>query len=148
MLHPAAGRELSNIDIIFSMKLSGNTSGRLKAGFRERLLQLAVAILRGSSYMTKDGFRAAKQKVIKALQDGTYLHETSRSAIDVKNLLSTGVVTPNEVCDLLKRSNGNDHSSSPHHNDRSVDVHIIKREGWYIKFYFLEPDTIFISVHK
>jgi len=144
MLDPAAGRELSNIDIIFSMKLSG----RFRAGSRERLLQLAVAILRGSSYMVKDGFRAAKQKVIKALQDGTYLHETSRSAIDVKNLLSTGVVTPNEVCDLLKRSNGNDHSSSPHHNDRSVDVHIIKREGWYIKFYFLEPDTIFISVHK
>jgi hypothetical protein len=98
--------------------------------------------------MPRDGFRAAKQKVIKALQDGTYLHETSRSAIDVKNLLSTGMVTADEVCEILKRSNGNDHSSSPHHNDRSVDVHVIKREDWYIKFYFLEPDTIFISVHK
>lgn len=68
--------------------------------------------------MPRDGFRAAKRKVIRALQDGAYLHETSSSAIHVKNLLATGMVTADAVCEILKRSNGNDHSSSPHHNDR------------------------------
>lgn len=32
------------------------------------------------------GFKAARQKVLKALAEGTYLHE-QRDAIDVKNLL-------------------------------------------------------------
>jgi hypothetical protein len=25
---------------------------------------------------------------------------------------------------------------------------VIKREGWYVKFYFIDPDTFFISVHQ
>lgn len=25
---------------------------------------------------------------------------------------------------------------------------IIQRDGWYIKFYFVDPDTVFISVHQ
>jgi hypothetical protein len=27
-------------------------------------------------------------------------------------------------------------------------VHVLKRDGWYIKFFFIEPDTWFISVHQ
>jgi hypothetical protein len=43
--------------------------------------------------MTKpEGFKTARNKVLKALAEGTYLHET-RGNIDVKNLLLTGVIT-------------------------------------------------------
>lgn len=98
--------------------------------------------------MSQDGFRAVKRKVIGALLDGTYQHEARRATIDTKNLLFTGQVSPEDVCGLIKRSLGQDHSSSPHHQDGSVLVHVIKREGWYVKFYFVDPATIFISVHQ
>jgi len=97
--------------------------------------------------VSKDGFKAAKRKVIDALRNGTYQHEANRSEIATKNLLSTGQVTAGDICDLIMRSKGQDHSSSPHHNDGSILVHVIQREGWYVKFYFLDPETIFISVH-
>lgn len=98
--------------------------------------------------MSQVGFKAAKQKVIHALENGTYQHETSRSSIATKNLLAMGLITSKDLCDLIKRSKGQDHTSSPHHSDRLVQVHVITREGWYVKFYFLDPDAVFISVHK
>ena len=36
----------------------------------------------------------------------------------------------------------------PHDMVKTVDVHILRKDGWYIKFYFLDPKTIFISVHR
>lgn len=98
--------------------------------------------------MSKDGFKAAKRKVIDALENGTYQHETNRSEITTKNLLLTGHVSDRAICELVKRSQGQDHTSSPHHSDASIVVHVIQREGWYVKFYFLDPATIFISVHQ
>ena len=114
---------------------------------RKNLRKIACSI-RGSSYISKDGFKAAKQKVLAALRNGTYQHEVSRSGVAVKNLLLTGQVTSGDICDLIERSRGQDHSASPHHTDGSILVHVIRREGWYVKFYFLDPDTIFISVHR
>lgn len=37
-----------------------------------------------------------------------------------------------------------------HVSRRDIDVknHVLKRDGWYIKFFFIEPDTWFISVHQ
>jgi len=26
--------------------------------------------------------------------------------------------------------------------------HVLRRHGWYIKFYFIEPETWFLSVHQ
>ena len=98
--------------------------------------------------MPKEGFKEAKRKAIRALENGTYLHETNRSEIVTKNLLFTGTVSSNQVCDVIKRSSGQDHSSSCHHNDKTIQVHVIKRDGWYVKFYFIDPDTFFISVHQ
>jgi hypothetical protein len=92
------------------------------------------------------GFKEAKRRVLHALASGSYQHEARRE-IDVKNKLATGEVTPLEVAAVIRRSGGRDHSMSPHHRLRTVTVHVIAREGWYIKFYFLEPDTWFISVH-
>ncbi len=97
--------------------------------------------------MAPKGFNAVRRAVLAALEAGHYQHE-ARDSIDVKNLLATGAVSVNEVKDVIRRSNGLNYSCSPHHRVSSVDCHLIKAGGWYIKFYFLDPDTIFISVHQ
>jgi hypothetical protein len=94
-----------------------------------------------------DGYREAKSKVLAALAVGSYLHE-ARNDIDIKNKLATGEISAPDVAALIKGSTGNDHSRSPHHSDPSIMVHVILRKGWYIKFYFVDPDTWFISVHQ
>ncbi|MFM0275759.1 hypothetical protein PQQ59_34575 [Paraburkholderia aspalathi] len=89
-----------------------------------------------------------KRTVISALRSGKFEHE-ARSAINVKNLLSTGQVTAQFVEDLITKSDGTQYSSSPHHNAPAIDVHIIESGGWYVKFYFVgNPETVFISVHQ
>ena len=40
------------------------------------------------------------------------------------------------------------HTETPHHTIATATIHVLKRDGWYIKFYFIERDTIFISVHQ
>ena len=93
------------------------------------------------------GYKDVKKKVLDALASRAFSHEV-RDDIDVKNLLQTGEITPDEVFRLIKASSGTDHSSSPHHSVKGVEVHVIKCKKWYIKFYFVDPDTIFISVHQ
>lgn len=65
------------------------------------------------------GFDAVKKRLLSALIDGNYQHE-ARDRIDIKNHLLMG---------------------------RVITVHVLKTTGWYIKFYFLDPSTVFISVH-
>lgn len=63
-------------------------------------------------------FTDVKQRALRCLDEDAYDHEIRRN-LDVKNL--------------------------------EVDVHICRswKSGgwWYVKFYFMEPDMIFISVH-
>lgn len=96
------------------------------------------------------GFNDAKAMVIACLNSGNFVHE-ARTDIDVKNLLETGVVTAQEVSSVIRRSSGNQHKTSPHHFDANTVVHIIKTrhqgQDWYIKWYFADPSTVFISVH-
>jgi len=92
------------------------------------------------------GFKDAKRQVIAALLAGAYQHE-ARDDIDVKNLLATNAVAAEDIIAVLKQSRGQDHESSAHHQVPSIEVHVVRSAGWYIKFYFLEPDTWFISVH-
>lgn len=96
-------------------------------------------------------FREVKSKVIECLDNGYVLHE-ERDDIDVKNLLSTGAISLSEVTTIIARARGNTYSSSPHHYDAGIDVHVIKTtysgQHWYIKWYFTEPDCVFISVHE
>ncbi len=84
---------------------------------------------------------------MQALIEGTYLHEV-RNEIDVKNELSTGGIAVADVVAVIRRCNGTHHTMSPHHRDASVVVHVLRRDGWYIKFCFLDRDTWFISVHR
>ena len=93
------------------------------------------------------GFKDARSAVIQALKEGAYQHE-SRSGPDEKNLLRIGAVSAEVVCEIIVKCNGNDHMMSPHHADNAIIVHVLRRDGWYIKFYIIEPDAIFISVHK
>lgn len=96
------------------------------------------------------GFREVKSKVLECLDKGHVLHE-ARGNIDVKNLLVTGEVSLSEVAHIIGISRGNTYSSSPHHFDATIDVHVIKTthagQTWYVKWYFNEPDCVFISVH-
>ena len=70
-------------------------------------------------------FREIKSKVIECLNNGYVLHE-ERDNIDVKNLLSTGVISISEVTTIIGRARGNTYSSSSHHFDTEIDVHVIK----------------------
>lgn len=103
------------------------------------------------------GFRDAKVRVIRCLLSGAYQHE-QRGDIDVKNLLAIGEIGAAEVIEVLKHARGTDYSVSPHHRVRAVDVHLVKRQGWYIKWYFLtengapagveDDGAMFISIHR
>lgn len=96
-------------------------------------------------------FKEVKKKVLNCLEKGLIEHE-ERNDIDVKNLLATGQVTVGQVSSMIGRSRGNEYSSSPHYVVSDIDVHIVKTrsEGkdWYVKWYFVEPNTVFISVHN
>ena len=92
------------------------------------------------------GFKDVKEKVIANLLADDYSHET-RQDIDEKNLLAVGKITAAALAKVLKKSRGHEYSSSPHHQDSKVLVHVIICNGWYVKFYF-DPDTLFISVHE
>ena len=78
---------------------------------------------------------------------GDYLFE-ARNDIDVKDLLATGEVSAAELIEILERATPDRYACSPHHRAPSIGVHVIRSAGWYVKFYFLDPDTWFISVHK
>lgn len=93
------------------------------------------------------GFKEAKRAVIAALRAGTFQHE-ARNEIDVKNLLQTGGVSAQFVEGIILRCKGTEHTCTPHHQVSAIDVHTIISQGWYVKFYFLDPDTWFISVHE
>ena len=96
------------------------------------------------------GFKAAKIRVLNCLATGHVLHE-ERNSIDIKNLLATGLISVKEAAQIIGRSSGTNYSCSPHHFDNDIDVHVIKTTflglHWYIKWYFLDPDIVFISFH-
>jgi hypothetical protein len=98
------------------------------------------------------GLKEVRAKVVDRLRAGRILHDTTRGGeIDEKNLLLIGKVTIEEVIEVINSAKGVNYSTSKHHLDRSVDVHIFKLKkknvNWYIKCYMIEPDVWFISVH-
>lgn len=93
------------------------------------------------------GFKQARQDVLAALEIGNYQH-AARGSIEVKNLLATGEVSVQQVIEIVRQCSGMHHCSSAHHSVASIEVHVLRRLGWYIKFYFIEPDVWFISVHR
>jgi len=96
------------------------------------------------------GFKDSKRRVIDCLNNGLVLHE-QRNNINIKNLLAVGQVSLDQIIEILRRSRGDSYSTSPHHYDANIEVHVVKTchsdKDWYIKWYFIEPNSIFISVH-
>ena len=96
------------------------------------------------------GFKEVKARAIACLKNGGYDHAV-KSDIDIKNLFSTGTVDEEYVISLISRTSGEQYSCSPHHQDKMTPVQIFRpfkdNRCWYVKFYFIEPDIIFISVH-
>lgn len=98
------------------------------------------------------GLKEVRTAVVEKLKAGRIQHDTTRSGdIDEKNLLLTGKVTVEEVIEAINATKGPNYSTSKHHTDGSIDVHIFKSKkktvNWYIKCYMIEPDIWFISVH-
>jgi hypothetical protein len=93
------------------------------------------------------GFKDAKRALLRALKNGTYQHY-ARNDISAKNKLLTGEISVEAVIRIVGKCSGTNHTMSAHHADQSITVHVLKRDGWYIKFYFIDADTWFISVHK
>ncbi|MDD9724578.1 hypothetical protein PVV74_03825 [Roseovarius sp. SK2] len=98
--------------------------------------------------MTKKiGFKEAKRRAIEALRNKTY-QIAERREIETKNLLYDNSVSEEDVIKVNSKCRGQDHEMRPHDMVKTVDVHILRKDGWYIKFYFLDPDTFFLSVHR
>jgi hypothetical protein len=93
------------------------------------------------------GFKEAKRRAIEALRDKTY-QIAERREIETKNLLYDSFVSEEDVIKVISKCRGQDHEMRPHDMVKTVDVHILRKDGWYIKFYFLDPDTFFLSVHR
>ena len=98
--------------------------------------------------MTKKiGFKEAKRRAIEALRNKTY-QVAQRQEIETKNLLYANAVSEEDIIAVISKCRGQDHEMRPHDMIKTIDVHILRKDGWYIKFYFLDPDTFFLSVHR
>ena len=91
-------------------------------------------------------FLQVKALVIEALSEGR-AHAEAREAQTEKNLLATGQIDPCEAIRIIQRTRGDQAKSSPHHSDSSIEVWVLRPQGWYIKFFILE-DCWFISFHR
>lgn len=95
------------------------------------------------------GFKDVRAAAIRCIEEG-YVRHVEREM--EKNLYAIGDISSEEVIRMLKACSGDRYEASKHHSLSDVDVHIMKPrgryEGWYVKFYFIEPDIFFISVHQ
>lgn len=96
------------------------------------------------------GFSDIKKKVVDCVKAGK-AQSTPRNDKGEKNLFLTGEKSADDVVSMLNKTNGTQYTSMPHDKIADIEVHVFKPligdEEWYIKFYFLDPDCIFISVH-
>lgn len=96
------------------------------------------------------GFNEVKAKVIACLRAGRIQHE-ERGAMQEKNLLAVGAITVDETIRLISRCRGTQHQAAPLTGDPSTLKHELKPEidgeQWFIRFYFIDDDSVFISVH-
>ena len=95
------------------------------------------------------GFLHARNKAVACLRKNHYFAE-DREGSPVKNLLAIGMVTALDVERMLLGCRGDrkSYQEDDHHDSRKPMIHIFKPKPWYIKLYFMDPDCVFISVHK
>lgn len=103
-----------------------------------------------------EGYREARESLIKFLDrairlEVVVLHE-ERADWQTKNLLRTQQVTLAELRGAVVASTGNHHRASPHHQAPTVTVHELRqvtyqKRSWYLKWYRVDENVLFISVH-
>lgn len=94
------------------------------------------------------GFKEIKKQAIDCIKCDHIKH--IERDLD-KNLFADGLISSDEMIKIISSCNGDCYECSKHHF-MDIDVHILKPngryDGLYVKFFFIEPDVIFISVHK
>lgn len=90
------------------------------------------------------GFDEVKRSLLEALRVGQIQHDFRPEG---KNLLASGLVDPSKAMALIGRARGHEAHESPHHEDASVQVWVLRPQGWYIKFYYRKVWR-FVSFHK
>jgi hypothetical protein len=95
------------------------------------------------------GFREVKALAIQKIREGKIEHVPREFD---KNEYAQGLLSDDQVIAMIQSCRGDRYEVQPHHAIKSVPVHILKPlgkyDGYYVKFYFLEPDVWFLSVHK
>lgn len=93
------------------------------------------------------GFKEVKRKAIECIKNDHVRH-VARGV--EKNLFASGELTSAEVINIIGSCQGDCYETDKHHF-LDIEVHILrprgKYDGFYIKFFFVEPDILFISVH-
>ncbi len=94
------------------------------------------------------GFKDVKEQAIKCLKSG-YVRHVERD-LD-KNLFAAGELSSEDMIAIISSCRGDCYQLDKHHF-LNIEVHILKprgkHDGLYVKFFFVEPDILFISVHK
>jgi len=92
-------------------------------------------------------FNEIKSKAIDCIKSGRVRHTVRDIS---KNMFASGEITPDEMVKIIGSCRGDCHTAGKHHF-LDTEVHILKPkgkyDGLYIKFFFVEPDIMFISVH-
>lgn len=96
-------------------------------------------------------FLKLKEKAIDCLLHGAVAHFERKKA-DTKNDLLSDKVNTEFVIKLFEVAKLEQYEKRVHYNDPRLIIHVLKPvfEGtiWYLKFFIVDPDIIFISVHK
>ena len=94
------------------------------------------------------GFKEVKERAIECIKCDQVRHV--ERYLD-KNLFASGAISPEEMIQIIGSCRGDCYETNKHHF-LDTDVHIFKPrgkyDGLYIKFFFVEPDILFISVHQ
>lgn len=92
---------------------------------------------------------ALQIKIIQCLTEGNIQNEHRPND---KNVFKSGKLSIDKLIEMIYQTTDQQYEHSLHHVLEKVKVYILKpvieNEEWYIKFYFIEPDCWFISVHK
>lgn len=94
------------------------------------------------------GFKEVKERAIQCIKWDHVRHVVRD--LD-KNLFAAEALSAEEMVRIIGSCGGDCYEIDKHHFLKT-DVHILKPrgkyDGLYIKFFFVEPDILFISVHQ
>lgn len=77
----------------------------------------------------KIGFKEAKRRAIEALRNMTN-QVAQRREIEAKNLLYANEVSEEDIIAVISKYRGQDHEMRPHDMIKTIDVHILRKDGW------------------